>query len=223
MSKITTIKAKSIRWLVWSLYFIMIATIILAWIFYSERYDFFYEETSVLGGLNAKYNPGIRNFPSSLIFSSGFALLGAMAIFVAVVYFINSKRFRFSYIKGIVLIVVGLGALGITVPYDFVPYNIIHETGAFLFLSGLAVLNFVFQLLHCISRYSSKCPDKNLDYYVDYTFVVLLILAAIVYFASEILAKFFPSIPALETALTQKIVLFTAIIAAGLLSLDDIK
>jgi hypothetical protein len=223
MNKIKSIHAKGIRWLVWSLYFIMIATIILAWVFYPERYNFFYEETSILGGIHANYDKTLSNFPSTLIFSLGFGLLGAMAIFTGIVYFINSKRFRFAIIKGIMLIIVGLGSLGITVPYDFVPYNIIHETGAFLFLSGLAVLNFVFQLLHTISRYNKKPIEKDLDYYVDYTFVVIFLIAVIVYFLSEALAFFIPEIPTVEPATTQKIVLFTAIIAAGLLDLDDIK
>jgi hypothetical protein len=223
MSKIKTIHAKGIRWLVWSIYFIMIATIILAWIFYPERYNFFHEETSILGGIHASYDKNLSNFPSTLIFSLGFGLLGGMAIFTAIVYFLNSKRFHFAIIKGIMLIIVGIGSLGITVPYDFVPYNIIHESGAFLFLAGLAVLNFVFQLLHTIRRYNPRPPVKDLDYYVDYTFVVIFLLAVIVYFVSEGLAFFLPEIPSVEPATTQKIVLFTAIIAAGLLDLDDIK
>ena len=190
MSKISTITAKTIRWLVWAIYFIMITTIIIAWIFYPERYDFFYEETSILGGLYANYNRSLRNFPSTLIFSLGFALLAAMAIFVAIVYFINSKRFRFAIIKGISLIIVGVGALGITVPYDFVPFDPIHVTGAFFFLSGLAVMNFVFLLLHFVNRYNPRPAEKNIDYYVDFSIVVLLIISAVVYFASEILYHF---------------------------------
>jgi len=211
------------RWLVWSIYIIMIVTIILAWIFYPQRYDFFRETTSILGGLSPHNNPAVINFPSVLIFSTGFIILGSFVIFIAVLYFINSKTYRFAIIKGLLLIMVGLGAIGIAIPHDYVPLEFIHIIGAFMFLSGIAVLNFSLQLLHCISKYSPQCPDRDLDYYIDYTFVVLLILAAALYFATEILYYFWPALPWITPPLTQKIVLFTAIIAAGLLDLDDIK
>jgi hypothetical protein len=118
----------------------------------------------------------------------------------------------------------GIGAIGISVPHDINPITIVHIVGAYLFLSAMAILNFVLQLLHCMEKYTPYCDDKrNLDYYVDYTFVVLLILAAALYFATEILYFFWPAIPWIQPALMQKILLFTGIIAAGLLDLDDIK
>ncbi|MBN2156156.1 MAG: hypothetical protein JW776_08940 [Candidatus Lokiarchaeota archaeon] len=219
---IKTISAKGMRWLVWSIYFIMLVTIIISWVFYPVRYDFFYEATSVLGGLSTG-NAELPNFPSCLIFSIGFGILGAMATFIAIAYFRNSKRFRFAIVKGVLLIVVGLGAIGIAVPHDFEPLRIFHIMGAFMFLSGIAVLNFAFQLLHCISLYNPQCPDRDLDYYIDYTFVVLLIITAAVYFTTEILFYFWPAFPWIQPPLAQKTVLFTAVIAAGLLDLDDIK
>lgn len=216
------ISAKQIRWLVWSLYLIMVITIVLSWIFYPEAYDFWGKSTSTLGGLRTP-DTNLRNFSSFVIFTIGFILLGAQAILIGSIYFKNTKQFRFAVIKGLLLVIMGIGAIGIAIPYDYTPLALFHQIGAFMFLSGLAALNFAFQLLHCMSKYGSHCVDKNLDYYVDYTFVVLLIAAAVMYYATEVIFYLWPVGWWIKPPMMQKILLFTAIIAAGLLDLDDIR
>jgi hypothetical protein len=216
------INPSQIRWLVWSIYIIMVITIVLAWVFYPQPYDFWGQTTSQLGALYTAVNE-LRNFPSFVIFSIGFVLLGIIAIFTGSLYFNNTKQFRFAIIKGVLLVVMGLGAIGIAVPHDYTPLTIIHQIGAFMFLSGLATLNAVFQVLHCVSKYGYGCEERNLDYYVDYIFVVLLILAAVMYYATEVIFYLWPAGWWMKPPMMQKILLFTAIIAAGLLDLDDIK
>ena len=222
--RIRKISAKGVRWLIWSIYVIMIITIIVTWVFYPVRYDFWDLTTSTLGGISPANHPEMDNVPSMIIFSSGFVLLGGVAIFTGIVYFKNKDRFRFAIIKGINLVIMGIGALGIAIPHDINPITITHVVGAYLFLSSMAILNFVLQLLHCMEKYTPN-PDKtrDLDFYVDYTFVVLLIITAVLYFATEIFYKFIPNLIWIPPAPAQKILLFTGIIAAGLLDLDDIK
>ncbi len=217
-----TIGPKGMRWLVWSTYIIMIITIVVSWVFYPQWYDFWGQPTSHLGGLYT-LNSEMENFPSHIIFSSGFGLLGIVAILTGSLYFKNMKKFRFAILKGILLVVMGLGAIGIAIPYDYTPLTLFHQIGAFMFLSSLAALNGVFQLLHCMGKYGYHCEDKNIDYYVDYFFVVLLNLAAILYYGTEVIHYLWPQGWWIHPPIMQKILLFTAIIAAGLLGLDDIK
>ncbi len=217
-----SISAKQIRWLVWSIYLIMVITIIVSWVFYPEDYDFWYFSTSTLGGL---YTPIslLPNFPSYMIFTMGFVLIGAISIFTGILYFKNTKQFRFAIIKGVLLVIMGVGAVGIAIPHDYTPLTIFHQIGAFMFLSGLAALNAVFQLLHCFGKYGYHCEEKKVDYYVDYTFVILLIAAAVGYYATEVIFFLWPAGWWIRPPMMQKILLFTAIIAAGMLDLDDIK
>ena len=148
--------------------------------------------------------------------------MGIIALLTASLYFKHTKKFRFAIIKGVLLVLVGIGAVGIAIPHDYTPLTIFHQIGAFTFLSSIAALNFVFQLLRCVSRYG-VCVERDLDYYVDYTFVVLLIIAAVMYYTTEILHYFLPAFPWIDPPVMQKVLLFTAIIAAGLLDLDDIN
>ena len=217
-----SIGPKGIRWLVWSIYIIMIITIVVSWVFYPQMYYFWEQPTSHLGGLRT-LNAEMENFPSFVIFTCGFVIIGIIAIFTGSLYFNNTKQFQFAILKGVLLVIMGLGAIGIAIPHDYTPLIFYHQIGAFMFLSGLAALNAVFQVLHCLSKYGFHCEDKNLAYYVDYTFVVVLIIAAVLYYGTEVIFYLGPSRWWIRPPMMQKILLFTAIIAAGLLDLDDIK
>ncbi len=214
---------RGLRWMVWTLVLLMVITIGLSWIFYTESYEFFQEAASYLGGIES-WNEKNPNTMSQRIFTIGFVVIGIYSIFVSLSYFLHSNKFRFGVLKGILLVVIGIGALGIAIPHDFGhPIVILHGIGAFLFLSGFAILNFTLQILRCVTRYHPVCEDKNFDYYLDYTFVVILILSAVFYFLIEILNYTGIQILEITPPIAQKIVLFATIIAAGLLDLDDMK
>ena len=221
-SETKTIGVKGMRWMIWSIYIIMVITIIIAWVFYPQFYYFWEQPTSHLGGLRT-LNSELDNFPSILIFSTGFVILGIVAIAAGALYFKHVKKFRFAILKGVLLVIMGIGAIGIAIPHDYTPMIIFHQIGAFMFLSSLAALNAVFQVIHCLAKYGYHCEDKKVDYYVDYTFVILLIGAAVTYYATEVIHYVWPAGWWIKPPMMQKILLFTAIIAAGLLDLDDIK
>ena len=212
-----------LRVMVWVLIGLMVVTIGLAWIFYAESYEFFQEAASYLGGVESWHekNP---NTLSQRIFTIGFVVIGIYSIFVSLSYFLHAKKFRFSILKGILLVIIGFGAFGIAIPHDYhEPIVILHGIGAFLFLSGFAILNFTLQILRCVTRYYPVCEEKNFDYYLDYTFVVVLILSALFYFLIEVLNYTGIQILGITPPFAQKIVLFATIIAAALLDLDDMK
>jgi len=216
------INPKGLRWLIWGLFILLLITIGLAWGFYPEKYDFFREPVSSLGGL-VSHDESTPNFPSYVIFSSGFVLMGVMAIIVSLVYFTNIKRFKFAILKGLLLFIMGLGAAFTAIPWDF--KVILHGIGAFLFIASLAVINFVFQLLRYIKRHVPKPTDvkRAWDYYFDLTFVILLFAGGAFYFVVQGLVWVGASIIFISTAIAQKIVFFAALITIFLLDVDDIK
>lgn len=214
------ISPKGLRWWVWALFFILILTIGLSWGFYLEKYNFFKEAVSFLGGLKS-YAIGLPNYPSYLIFSIGFVVLGIMAIFLSLVYLINLKRFRFAIPKGLLLFIVGIGAAFTAFPWDYLP--LLHGIGGFLFIASIAVLNFVFQLFRYRKRHFPKPEHRSWDFYWDLTFVILLFATGAFYFVIEAWSLLDPTNAFVSTALTQKIVLFAAIIAILLLDVDDVK
>ncbi len=214
------ISPNGLRWWIWSLFFILILTIGLAWGFYPEKYNFFAEAVSMLGGLESR-DVHLPNFPSYLIFSIGFVIIGILAIFLSLVYIINIKRFRFAIPKGLLLFIIGLGAAFTAFPWDFLP--LLHGIGAFLYIAGIAVINFVFQLFRYRKRHFPKPEHRSWDFYWDLTFVILLFAVAAFYFVIEVWSILDPSYAFINTALTQKIVLFAACIAILLLDLDDVK
>jgi hypothetical protein len=214
------ISPKGLRWWVWSLFFILLLTIGLSWGFYPEKYNFFREAVSFLGGQES-HDLSLPNFTSSLIFSIGFVILGIFAIILSIVYILNLKRFRFAVPKGILLFIIGIGAAFTAIPWDI--SSLIHGIGAFLFISGIAVINFVFQLFRYRKRHFPKPEHRTWDFYWDLTFVILLFAVAAFYFVIEAWSLLDPSYYFINTALTQKIVLFAACIAILLLDVDDVK
>jgi len=186
MERKTGLGPKGLRWMIWVLILLMVIVIGLSWIFYAESYEFFGEATSYLGGFQTWHEKNPNNL-SQRIFTIGFLVIGIYSIFISLSYFLHTKEFRFALLKGILLVVIGFGALGIAIPHDIGTSIVyLHSIGAFMFLSGLAVLNFTLQILRCVTRYNPSCEEKNFDYYIDYSFVVILILAAIFYFLIEV-------------------------------------
>jgi hypothetical protein len=214
------ISPKGLRWWVWTLFIILILTISLSWGFYPEKYNFFSEAISFLGGQNS-HDEDLPNLTSSLIFSIGILIIGILAIFLSLMYIINLKRFRFAIPKAILLFIIGIGAAFTAIPWDVI--SLLHGIGAFMFIAGIAVLNFVFQLFRYRKRHFPKPEHRNWDFYLDLTFVILLFAVGAFYFVIEAWSLLDASYNFVSTAITQKIVLFAACIAILLLDVDDVK
>ncbi len=215
------ISPKGLRWLVWSTFFVLIPTIGLAWFFYPEKYEFFQEAISSLGGLRSN-KENLPNFPSYVIFSAGFIIMGILTVSLSLIYLVNLKRFKYGILKGILLLIMGVGAIFTAIPWDF---NFLHGIGAFMYIAGLAIINFVFQLLRYVKRHVPKPTDakRAWDYYWDLSFVILLFAAGAFYFVIQISSMIGYSLPFISPALAQKIVLFAGCIAIFLLDIDDVK
>lgn len=216
------ISPKGLRWFVWSIFFVLLLTIALSWGFYPEKYEFFQEAVSFLGG-RYSYDLNILNYPSYVIFSIGFVIMGIIAIITSVIYFINMKRFKFAMLKGVLLFILGLGSAFTGVPWDVAP--LVHGFGAFLFIAGVAVVNFVFQVLRYHKRHVAKptTGKRAWDYYWDITFVVILFVTGTFYLVVQIWGWIPGTTQLISTALAQKVVLFAACIAILLLDVDDVK
>ena len=72
-----------LRLLVWSIAFVLIITIALAWWQYPEDYNFFQDTISTLGGSTSL--SGFDNTISSMIFSIGLYICGGIALILALI------------------------------------------------------------------------------------------------------------------------------------------
>ncbi|NHK30798.1 MAG: hypothetical protein FK730_05565 [Asgard group archaeon] len=211
---------KAIRIIIWSIVPIVIITLGVAWAFYPESYEFVYEFISNFGRFNS-YDLSLDNTTSMLIMSIGFGLIGFISLAIAVFYFIRPVL-QYNILKGLLYVILFLGAVGIAVPADHPRLNIMHNIGAIMFIFGFGMVNFVSQLLRFIRKHDLKSEKKSLDFYLDIVIIAIvfsvMILLGIFYLLNQ---TFGITGPAIVAQLWQKILLIVGFIAIFFLDVGD--
>ncbi|MBN2154836.1 MAG: DUF998 domain-containing protein [Candidatus Lokiarchaeota archaeon] len=221
------ITSRGMRWVFWSLVFLLLLTIGLCIAFYPEPYQFFKQTISSLGEITS-WPSGLPNPISQWIFTIGFSLLGIGTLFMMIGY-INVKGFYCPSLKVLFLFVFFFGTVGTAFPSDHPnpTFRMYHFIGAALFVTGFGLFNFIAQLLRFIRKHVPKPADKKLkiDYYIDLIFVILVFVAIVWYLLSglfEMLGIITPWVVLIfNLYVSQKILLIVGCIAAFLLDLDD--
>ena len=223
---------KTMRWLIWTISFLLIIIVGFCIWQYPIPYVFFTQTVSDLGAIFSYTYSGlnpIQNVPNPIsrwIFSVGFVLIAIDVLILVILYF-KHKNLYLDSIKAIILIFFGIGALGTAIPWDS-SVRFIHTIGTFLFVVGFALYNFVSQLLRYIRK--KAIPPKKwwnkLDYIIDFIFVVLVFFVLIWYLIAGLLGLLHVDrigwLSIFATGFIQKILLIVCIIAGFLLDLDDV-
>jgi len=206
-----------LRFIIWSLGLLIVITVALAWSLYSEKYDFFSETISHLGGVES--DTGFDNTKSSLVMMIGFILVSIFALVLSISYFIL-RKLRYNYVKGALLLTMMVGGIGISLPWDHPSFAIFHSIGAAIFLLSFAAFNFVCQILRYMRKHKPKLNRKSLDFWIDFIFVWLVFLA----FAIHLLACLLETCQIFTIGfdiITQKVALMVNLTAIILLDKED--
>lgn len=212
---------KIARILVWLTAPVLVATIVFAWIFYAEPYNFITEYISALGHIHS-FDDGYINTTSRIIMTTGFSIQALLSLSIAIFYFIRPVL-RFNYLKGSLYVLTGLGAAGIAIPGDHDTLSLFHTIGAIMFIFSFAMVNFVHQLLRFLRKHDFSFRKKPFDFYID------LIIAFVVFSVMIIFGVLFaldrtvggPSSPVFAAPLWQKILVIVDLIAIFMLDLED--
>jgi hypothetical protein len=213
------INQNSMRWMIFSVMFLVILAIGLAWVFYSlrEPYEFFRETISMLGGIQTEHS--YNNFPSYAIFTIGFLLVSVLSLVTSILYLANTEDFEYAILKGVLMLVIAIGTFGTAIMHDLL--KIVHGIGAFLFVSGFGVINFVWQLLRYIRKREKPPEEKKWDFYLDAVFVWILFASILVYFCFTGIYYFLGYLSFTYVATSQKVLLICIVIATFLLDRED--
>lgn len=213
------INQNGLRWMIWTIMILVILTIGLAWVFYAQRepYNFFKETISMLGGIQTEQ--GYNNFPSFAVFTLGFLLVSVLSLVTSILYLVNSEDFEYAILKGIFMLVIAIGTFGTAIMHDLM--KIIHGIGAFLFVLGFGVANFVWQLLRYVRKREQPPESRKWDFYLDAVFVWILLASILVYFTFTGIYYFLGYLTFTYVATSQKALLICIIIATFLLDRED--
>jgi hypothetical protein len=203
--------------MIWVIAILIILIIGLAWGFYAEPYEFFNETISMLGGFNTEH--GINNFPSFMIFSVGFLLISVLCLITGIIYLVHNEDFDYAILKGILMVIIAIGTFGTAIMHDLL--KIVHGIGAFMFVTGFGIINFVWQLMRFARKKALPPETRKWDYYLDLVMVFILFLSILVYFAFTGVYYFVGYITFTYVATSQKVLLIAILIAIVLLDRDD--
>ncbi|MGC9781592.1 MAG: hypothetical protein HZR80_20300 [Candidatus Heimdallarchaeota archaeon] len=211
---------KIVRLIIWLTVPVMFLTLVLAWVFYAESYEFIYEMISALGNIYS-FDLNNDNTVSMLIMTIGFSISAFMNLVIAIFYFIRPVL-KNNILKGFLYIIVSVGAAGIAIPGDHPTLSLYHSIGSIMFIFGFAMVNFVSQLLRFARKHDLKFEKKPLDFYLDMVVVALVFSVMIILGIFYILDKTIGFTgPAFTVPLWQKILLIVDFIAIFVLDLDD--
>ncbi|MBK5112097.1 MAG: hypothetical protein KGD59_04290 [Candidatus Heimdallarchaeota archaeon] len=203
---------KLLRILIWLVPVIVTITIGLCWAFYQERYDFFQEFISALGGRLSQ--EGHDNTTSSIIFTVGFAICGLDTLAIAIIYFLF-PALRFNVAKGAFSLLLTIGAVGIAIPGINPTLHIIHGIGAFVFILGFTFFNFYAQIYRFVTKHRPKRPKRTWGFYADLVMTGLVFGAFLVFILFYVLERVASgNVPVYLAELGQKLLLiidFTAV------------
>ena len=198
---------------------ILVFTIVLAWIFYPEKYLFFQEYVSQLGKyLSASSLP---NLTSMIIFSTGFCISGAIFLAIAIIYFVK-KDLENNVLKAIFSLIMAVGAFLTAIPAGLPTFGILHGIGAALFIAGFGILNFTLQMIRFTRKHRPMKPQKTPDYYRDLAITIIVFIALLI-FAIFYSMKVITNSPVLQilAQTSQKLILIVDCIAIFFIDTDD--
>lgn len=198
--------------------YIMIVTFFLAIAYYPEKYLFFSEHISNLGGRYSSF--GTLNATSMAIMMIGFGICGLLCLIVGILYFVN-KDLHLRIPKGILSILLAVGAAGIAIPLDH-SLRLLHLAGAGLFIGGFAAFNALLQISSLINKKKDKVADVNkLDTIWDIILSAIVIIILLGYFTIFALDWLAIGPPYLGP-MFQKAVVFAEILALYFIDNKDV-
>jgi hypothetical protein len=199
--------------------YFMIVTFFLAIAFYPEQYQFFGEHISNLGGRYSSL--GAFNATSMTIMMIGFGICGLFCLIVGILYFVN-KDLHLRIPKGILSILLAVGAAGVAIPWDHATLRILHLAGAGIFIGGFAAFNALLQVSSLVKKRKDKTVDINkLDTIWDIilsAIVIIILLGYFTIFALDWLAVG----PIYLGPMFQKAVVFAEILALYFIDNQDV-
>jgi hypothetical protein len=210
---------KLLRILIWLIPVFVTITIGLCWVFYPERYDFFQEFISALGGRLSQ--EGHVNTTSSIIFTVGFVICGLDTLAIAIIYFLF-PMLRFNIAKGAFSLLLTIGAVGIAIPGINSTLKIIHGTGAFVFILGFTFFNFYAQIYRFVIKHRPKRPQRTWDFYADLVMTGLVFGAFLIFILFYVLERVASgNVPDYLAELGQKLLLIIDFTAVYFLDVED--
>ncbi|WP_457558896.1 hypothetical protein [Candidatus Harpocratesius sp.] len=207
------INRKLLRVLIWLIMIVFIITIGLAWVFYPDQYKFWQYFISEFGARETLL--GHPNITSMYIFGLGIMGCGMIAFIMALIYFIQNEKSILHIIKGLSLLTIAVGTLGIMNPYDLVQNHFIHPLGATLFVVGLDLYTFFCQFMRFKNRKITLDTGESKPITFDKYFVFLILAASITFLVLALLGveSWLPPM--------QKVILILSMIGIMILDLDD--
>ncbi|MHA1794894.1 MAG: hypothetical protein DRO88_04590 [Promethearchaeia archaeon] len=207
------INRKLLRVLIWLVMIVFIITIGLAWWFYPDQYKFWQYFISEFGARETLL--GHPNTASMYIFGLGIMLCGLITFIMALIYFIRNEKSILHILKGLSLLTISVGTLGIMNPYDLVQNHFIHPLGATLFVIGLDIYTFFCQFLRFKNRKITLDTGEPKPITFDKYFVFLILAVSIAFLVLAILniKSWLPPM--------QKVILILSVFGIAILDLDD--
>ena len=199
--------------------YLMNMAFILAIACYPEKYLFFAENISKLGGIESV--SGSSNLTSMLIMTIGFGVCGLLTLATGIL-FIRNKELYLWRTKATMSFIIALGAFCIAIPHDFSKLLILHGTGAVLFIGGFAALNTLLQISSTIhKRREHKQDISKLDTTWDIILSIIVSILLVGYFIIFPITRCNIG-PAILEQSYQKVIVFTAILAIYFIDDQDI-
>ena len=138
--------------------YFMIVTFFLAIAYYPQKYNFFAEHISNLGGIESSL--GYGNYTSMLIMMIGFGVCGLLVLIVGILYFVN-RDLHLWLPKGLLAVALAVGAAGVAIPLDH-SLRILHLAGAGIFIGGFAAFNALLQITSFLKKRKDEIAEANI-------------------------------------------------------------
>ena len=199
--------------------YLMNMTFILAIACYPEKYRFFSENISKLGGIESV--SGSNNFTSMLIMMTGFGICGLLTLATGILYLQNKELYLWKT-KATMSFIISFGAFIIIIPHDFPNLLVLHGIGAVLFIGGFAAFNTLLQISSMVKkRRDHKEEISKPDTTWDIILSIIVSILLVGYFIIFPIARFDVGPTILEQTY-QKVVIFTALLALYFIDEQDI-
>lgn len=201
---------------------------------YPEKYRFWCEPISRLGGINTSTE--VPNYIGSAIFASGMQICAFVCLFISFAYIYWEKvispgnyQEENPYHPNRILIylnfIMAFGAFLVGVPYDHEKWAILHAVGVLLFIGAFCVLNIIAQLHKRTRMIGPKYKYGSAATVFEALLIYVIFLSIIVYiiaFLLDILHHREVLFYNYFNASTQKVVIILCLVALFNLDNDDV-
>jgi len=192
-------------------------TLFLAINYYGKQYEFFKQHISELGSI------ADSTFLSRLIMIVGLGICSALMLIVAIIYFVKNEELKGAVIKGILALILALGAAGLAIPLDHPNLSTLHLIGAACFVGGFAAYNAFAQISSSYRKIIKKEVETSpVDNFWDVFLSIIVILVLIGYFIIFALDKLGIGISLYIGPISQKITVFIEVLALYFIDNEDI-